>query len=178
MLVVMVNLDGEGLLYNLETLHNMSPFSFGFKSTNSVSGISIRRGRRLPPKVTFPSGTKSFDTATHRVFVLTTSTEMTVQGNPTFSYWSGGSGGSGTGGCVGHSGSGGGGAGGLSKVTDDTFAVPAGQYTINVPGKGGGDTYIQSVATLTKYAEAYRGGYGVYNGTGGSGGCGGGGGAQ
>lgn len=154
-------------------------FNFGLKSsTNSVTGgLTVRRGSRPINKVTFPNGTVYFQTATHKVYVLTTSTTMTIQGTPTFSYWSGGSGGGAYGGCFGHAGTGGGGAGGVNSVTDDTFSLPSGEYNVIVPGKGGGDTYIENATTLATYCRAYGGGFGT-QGNGSPGGCGGGGGNQ
>lgn len=127
--------------------------------------------------IEFPAGTTSFTTATHTVYVIDSTTTMTVKGAPTFSIWCGGSGGGAYGGCVGHAGTGGGGAGGLVKVIDDTATVPKGEYNVVVPGRGGGNTYLENTATSTKYYEAIKGGFGTQN-VGGAGGCGGGGGAQ
>jgi len=154
-------------------------FNFGLKtSTNSVTGgFSVATGTAVINRITFPEGTTYFETPTHKVYVITSSTTMTIEGTPTFSYWNSGAGGTSSGGCFGHAGVGGGGAGGVDQVTDDTFSLPAGEYNCIVPGKGGGNTYFEDSVTSTQYAIAYKGG-GGNQGNGGNGGCGGGGGNQ
>jgi len=154
-------------------------FNFGLKTAlNSVvGGFSVATGEAAINRITFPEGTTYFETPTHKVYVITSSTTMTIEGTPTFSYWNSGAGGTSAGGCFGHAGVGGGGAGGVDQVTDDTFSLPAGEYNCVVPGKGGGNTYFEDSVTSTQYAIAYKGG-GGNQGNGGPGGCGGGGGNQ
>jgi hypothetical protein len=155
----------------------MTPLNFGLnKSDNPINGFAISQDE-VEDKIFITGELAFFDTDTHRVYVMFESSTMTVTGNPKMSYWSGGSGGNGTSRCVGHSGSGGGGSGGCVQVTDDTFFPTSGVWNVVIPGRGGGSTYLEDPAGV-RYAEAHRGGGGVFNGTGGAGGTGGGGGSQ